>query len=168
MMEVEELFAYPTVTAIVERECNGEKEVLVQIRRDDHPQYDNTLELPSGKIRAGESPFDALQREVREETGLEVVEVTCCRAASRDDSVQDPSFAFTPFACVCQQIAERSWVGFVFRCRVVKEDSLVAQESEVKRVYWMKQSELRKLFLAHPEKINSFNRAILPLYFSVK
>ena len=62
------------VSVIIEREHAGEREVLVQTRwkpeRD--PQYSGTLEIPAGGIHAYENVYEAVRREVREETGLRV------------------------------------------------------------------------------------------------
>jgi 8-oxo-dGTP pyrophosphatase MutT (NUDIX family) len=62
------------VSAIIEREHHGEKEILVQTRwkpeRD--PQYSGTLEIPAGGIHPYENVYDAVKREVLEETGLRV------------------------------------------------------------------------------------------------
>ena len=64
----------PIVSALVEREHNGEKEILVQTRwkpaRD--PLYSGTLEIPAGGMHVYENVYDAVKREVLEETGLQV------------------------------------------------------------------------------------------------
>ena len=64
----------PIVSAIIEREHNGEKEILVQTRwkpeRD--PLYSGTLEIPAGGMHVYENVYDAVKREVLEETGLRV------------------------------------------------------------------------------------------------
>src|SRR4029453_609633 len=65
---------FPIVSAIIEREHNGEKEILVQTRwkpeRD--PLYSGTLEIPAGGMHVYENVYDAVKREVLEETGLRV------------------------------------------------------------------------------------------------
>ncbi len=44
---------------------------LLLIRRG-HPPHAGLWSLPGGRVEAGESPEEAVEREVREETGLEV------------------------------------------------------------------------------------------------
>src|SRR4030095_1345693 len=57
---------FPIVSAIIEREHDGEKEILVQTRwkpeRD--PLYSGTLEIPAGGMHVYEKVYDAVKREV--------------------------------------------------------------------------------------------------------
>ena len=67
----------PIVSAIIERKHNGKTEVLIQTRwkPDRDPEYSGTIEIPAGWIDRYESVYDALRREVGEETGLGVVKL---------------------------------------------------------------------------------------------
>lgn len=60
-----ELLLVPGVTAVV---VNARDEVLLQLRRDSQ-----TWAPPSGSVEPGETVAAAAMREVREETGIEIV-----------------------------------------------------------------------------------------------
>jgi 8-oxo-dGTP diphosphatase len=49
---------------------DGERRVLLARRRADQPMPDK-WELPGGKVEPGESPVEALRRELREELGCD-------------------------------------------------------------------------------------------------
>ncbi len=59
-----------SVVAAVIRNQTGE--VLIARRPDSHPIAGGLWEFPGGKIEAGESPGEALRREIREELGIEI------------------------------------------------------------------------------------------------
>ncbi|HVI69817.1 MAG TPA: reverse transcriptase-like protein [Magnetospirillaceae bacterium] len=58
-----------TVRAIIKQ---GDKILLLR-RQGGTPEFDGLYELPGGKVEFGQDPKAALQREVSEETGLEVL-----------------------------------------------------------------------------------------------
>jgi len=64
-----EALVVPNIAALVLREGTGE--LLLQ-RRDKDEVVRGRLEIPTGRWRAGETPREALCREVAEETGLTV------------------------------------------------------------------------------------------------
>lgn len=64
-----EALVVPNIAAVVLRV--GAEEVLLQ-RRDKPEVVRGRLEIPTGRWRAGETPWEALTREVAEETGLTV------------------------------------------------------------------------------------------------
>ncbi len=64
----------PVIRAIVRME--GDPTTIIVQRRDNASEAVRGLfEIPGGRWRAGESPVDAISREVLEETGLTVVRV---------------------------------------------------------------------------------------------
>ncbi len=71
----------PAAWAIIR---DGEGRILLT-RRSDNGRWD----MPAGALELGESVTDCLRREVREETGLEVIEATLVAIYS------EPRFCFT-------------------------------------------------------------------------
>lgn len=64
-MKIEkEKFMIPAVTAIVVKETDGVKYLLLQERWKNNPLEDGLLEIPGGKISEYENIFDSLRREV--------------------------------------------------------------------------------------------------------
>jgi mutator protein MutT len=74
-----------TVRAIIKQD----DKILLLRRSGDNPQFDHLYELPGGKVDFGEDPKAALQREVAEETGLELLTIQLSDVYSRLDS-SDP------------------------------------------------------------------------------
>ena len=70
---MKETFAIPAVGAIIVKMVGNEEFILVQNRKKNNGDgLDGLLEIPAGKIREYENIFEALRREVWEETGLHV------------------------------------------------------------------------------------------------
>ncbi len=86
----------PSARAII---TDSERRVLF-VRRSDNGAW----VLPAGSMELGESVWDCLQREVREETGLEVTDATLIAIYSA------PRFAFTN-----AYGGEHQMLAFVFR-----------------------------------------------------
>jgi 8-oxo-dGTP pyrophosphatase MutT (NUDIX family) len=158
----------PVVSTIIERYHNGKTEVLVQTRwkpgRD--PVYSGTLEIPAGWIDEYESVYDALKREVLEETGLVVTKIKPdIKTSEYKTNKDDSSFAFLPFCCQQQLKGGKPWVGFVFLCEV-EDSEPKAQAEEVRDVRWIEKDELESIFIETPEKIFTLHLGVLDYYFS--
>ena len=65
------------ISAILEKVENGERKIFVQTRWKPNvsPTYSGLLEIPAGGVEAYEDVYDALKREVKEETGLDIVKI---------------------------------------------------------------------------------------------
>jgi 8-oxo-dGTP pyrophosphatase MutT (NUDIX family) len=159
-------FPVPIVSAIVERKRGKTTELLMQVRwkPKNDPVYSGTFEIPAGSIELGESVYDALKREVFEETGLRVTgfrpDVRTKTHSQRGDEV----FAFVPFCCQ-QQITGRARVGFVFICSV-EDAAPFAATDEVRDIKWMTTSAVRKLIEESPERMFTFQLPVLEFYLS--
>lgn len=157
----------PVVSAILERTRNDETEVLIQTRwkpkRD--PQYSGTLEIPAGWIDEYENVYDALKREVLEETGLNVLKIRPDIKTKVHSPKDDGAFAFVPFCAQQQLRGGKPWVGFVFLCEVEDKEP-VAQVEEAKDVHWIKKSELKEIFDKTPEKFFTLQLGVLDFYFN--
>ncbi len=158
----------PVVSAIIERTHNGVTQVLIQTRwkpeRD--PVYSGTLEIPAGWIDEYENVYDALKREVQEETGLIITKIKPDKQTSfQSTDKNDTSFAFIPFCCNQQLKGGKPWIGFVFLCEVEDEEP-TPQESEVKNIQWIDKEKFRKIFIEKPNSIFTFQLGVLDYYFS--
>jgi 8-oxo-dGTP diphosphatase len=153
------------VSAIVERERDGEREVLVQTRwkPDADPVYSGTLEIPAGGIHAYEDVYAALAREVLEETGLRVTGVYPDVRTPTYAPRSDGCFAFVPFCCAQQLAGGIPRLGFVFVCRVADGEP-TPQPGEVREIRWMKASELRTILRETPERIFTLQLGALDYY----
>lgn len=158
----------PIVSALIERNHQGKTEILIQTRwQPEHdPVYSGTLEIPAGWIDEYENVYDALKREIFEETGLVVTKIKPdIKTAKQTTSKDDSSFAFIPFCCQQQLKGGKPWIGFVFLCEV-EDSEPKAQAEEVKDVHWIEKEELRKIFTQTPEKIFTLQLGVLEYYFS--
>lgn len=63
---------YPKVNVVVGVIINSQGQVLVALRPE-HVHQSGLWEFPGGKIEAGESPIQALRRELFEEVGIDVL-----------------------------------------------------------------------------------------------
>ena len=157
------------VSALLERTHNGERQLFIQTHYKPlaSPNYLNTFEIPAGGVEPYENVYDSLKREVKEETGLDIVTII------NDDSTGvlenragDASMAFRPF--LCQQVLKSNgglpWYGFVFLCEVTGEISM--QEEEAKDPQWISLKDLRDLVTNQPEKIFSLQYATIIKYLA--
>ncbi len=90
-----EPLAIPIVSAIV-LTADGSRLLLQRRDRPGEPTR-GLLEVPAGRWRAGEGPWQALRREVAEEAGLEVQSVEI-EETRHEAHIRRPFLAFRPLA----------------------------------------------------------------------
>ena len=154
----------PVVSAIIEREKNGKKEILIQTRwkpeRDQ--KYSGTIEIPAGVIEKYENVIDALKREVKEETGLNVEIKNLKTSKIYKPQGDDESFAFIPFCGQQQTKQGNPWIGFVFICEAIGGE-IKAQKEEVKDIRWVPVEEVKEI-LKNPKQVFALQIGALEIY----
>lgn len=107
---------HTNVRAIIEQDMPQGREIVLQTRNKPH-EGGKWLELPGGRIEPFESLVDALRREVREETGLELTHIEgldgCIQACSDDTNVE----CLAPFAAYQTLRGPVDSLGLYFRCQ---------------------------------------------------
>ncbi len=148
--------------AIIERTIKDTVEIIVQTRnKPDGPQR---IELPGGRIEQYESLITALIREVKEETGLDVVGIE--GEDTRVDTVGiDPNFeveCIKPFGAYQTIKGPFDSVGVYFRCKA--EGELLKSGDEAKNARWIKVDELKRLMHEDPLQFSDVDRAGILFY----
>ncbi|WP_311764818.1 NUDIX hydrolase [Paenibacillus agricola] len=148
--------------AIIERTLNGTMEIVIQTRNK--PEAPQRIELPGGRIDQYESLVKALIREVKEETGLDVVEIE--GEDTRIDTVGiDPNFeveCIKPFGAYQTIKGPFDSVGVYFRCKAQGE--LLNSGDETKNPRWVTVVELRRLMKDDPLQFSDVDRAGILFY----
>jgi 8-oxo-dGTP diphosphatase len=148
--------------AIIERTQNGIMEIIVQTRNK--PNGPKRIELPGGRIEQYESLITALIREVKEETGLDVVEIE--GEDTRIDTVgMDPDFeveCIRPFGAYQTIKGPFDSVGVYFRCKA--EGELLISGDETTHIRWITVDEVNRLINEDPLQFSDVDRAGIIFY----
>ena len=102
---MKETFAIPAVGAIIVKKTEKEEFILVQNRKKNNGDgMDGLIEIPAGKIREYENVFEALRREVWEETGLHLTKIHGEEDRKFLDVNGNETMIFLPY-CVTQNLS---------------------------------------------------------------
>lgn len=147
-----EKFMKPGAGGIIEQIIKGKKYILMQERHKyDAPLEAGLIEIPAGKIREFESIYDCLRREIKEETGLEVVEIE-----GEADSIifEDNGYkvlSYEPFASSQNLHGTYPIMVQTFICRV--KGDLAVSTNETKFLRWVSIEELKSLLKNHCDRL---------------
>lgn len=160
---MQQLKTIPVVSALLLKKKDNELRVFIQTRWKPKvsPAYSGMLEIPAGAIDSYENVYDALKREIKEETNLDVIRIiNDYHGDVLKPNKHDKAFVFKPF--ICQQVLQTDnglpWIGFVFLCEV-KGDVRI-NTKEAKDPKWLSIQELKR-------KIEKFPETIFPLQLPV-
>lgn len=147
---MKERFCIPCVGAIIERTVGGERCVLVQTRQKEGGGDTNgKLEVVGGKIREYEEIFEALRREVWEETGLRLTAIRGEDGKTVNALHGATVQSFEPF-CITQNLSGAYAILLLtFLCEA--EGEPLAQTDEATNIRWMPVTQLRDSVWNHPE-----------------
>lgn len=147
-----ETFAIPAVGAIIVKRVEDEEFILVQTRKKNNGDgLDGLLEIPAGKIREYENIFEALRREVWEETGLHITSIQGEDDSKLLDVSGNKTIMFSPY-CVTQNLSGAySLILSTFLCEA--EGELMEQTNETENIRWVRRDSLKEVVDNSPESI---------------
>lgn len=147
-----ETFAIPAVGAIIVKRVGDDEFILVQTRKKNNGDgMDGLLEIPAGKIREYENIFEALRREVWEETGLHITTIQGEDGSKFLDVAGNKTMMFLPY-CVTQNLSGAySIILSTFLCEA--EGEALKQTNETENIRWMRRDELKEIVDNSPESI---------------
>ena len=149
---MKETFAIPAVGAIIIKIIDGTEFILVQNRKKNNGDgMDGLLEIPAGKIREYENIFEALRREVWEETGLHLMSIKGEAESNFLDVEGNKTIVFSPY-CVTQNLSGAySIILSTFLCEA--EGELLEQTNETENIRWIERDTLKEIVDNSPESI---------------
>ncbi|AZR73588.1 hypothetical protein BBF96_09415 [Anoxybacter fermentans] len=154
-----EKLCIPNVKALIEKEMDGEKWIVLQTRnKPDTDPYTQRYEIPGGKIRAYESIYSALKREIKEECGLDLKRIRdgkLERVYEGEDCVE----TIQPFTVYQMTKGPYPSLGLVFICEA--EGELIQGGDETSNPFWISKSELEKQIHEKPETFALLDKSIL-------
>lgn len=151
--------------AIIERDGPDGVDILVQVRNKPH-EGGKSIELPGGRVDAFESLIGALRREVREETGLELVQIEGLDTRIETKGIDTNVECLQPFAAYQTLSGPVDSMGIYFRCRV--EGKLLKSGDDTERPHWMPVAEIARMLNSDPEQFLFVDRAGLVYFLKVE
>ena len=147
-----EKWAIPGAGAIIVSGEEDNQNILMQKRcKQDAQEEEGLLEIPAGKIREFESVYDTIRREVKEETGLDIIEILGESDSALFENADYRTLHFAPFSCTQNICGTYPIMVFVFICKA--QGKLLKSSEEAKDFQWIDKQQLSYLVHNAPEKL---------------
>lgn len=161
-----EVFPKPAAAGIVEKIINGETYILVQERfKEDAPLERGLIEIPAGKIREFENIYDCLRREIKEETGLDVIEIKGENEAQIFESNGYKVLNYTPFTSSQCVDGYYPIMVQIFICSI--KGQLLKESNESQNIRWISINELERLLNKSEDKFFPMHVLALKKYLKI-
>lgn len=128
-----------TASALI---LNDEKKVLLVY----HKKYDVWL-YPGGHIEDNETPDEAVIREVKEETSLNV-EIIGNKNLSIEDKTADVTVLHKPYEILCERIQGKKMhyhIDMIYICRIISNSKLEYNKNESSGIGFFSYDDIKKL-----------------------
>lgn len=162
-----ESFAIPGTGAIIEKSIGEKSYILIQVRdKQNAPEEKGLIEIPAGKIRAYENIYDCLRREVKEETGLNVIEIEGEAEASVYERNGYKVLNYTPFSSAQNTCGYYPIMVQIFICKV--SGQILMKTDETKDIRWIPLYELETALKNNPDGFYPMHVDTLTKYLNSK
>ncbi|WP_041139499.1 NUDIX hydrolase [Beduini massiliensis] len=164
---MKEHFAKTAVAAIIERTIENQPYILMQERQKENDLNTNGLiEIAAGKVREYENVFDALKREVYEETGLTITNIIDQEQSEYAGNQTASVMGFTPFYITQNLDGIYSLIVMTFICEA--EGQIAENTNETINIRWVTLEEAEGILLKSPEKIFPLHLLSIKKYIQYK
>ena len=164
---MKEHFAKTAVAAIIERTIENQPYILIQERQKENDLNTNGLiEIAAGKVREYENVFDALKREVYEETGLTITNIIDQEQSEYAGNQTASVMGFTPFYITQNLDGIYSLIVMTFICEA--EGQIAENTNETINIRWVTLEEAEEILLKSPEKIFPLHLLSIKKYIQYK
>jgi 8-oxo-dGTP pyrophosphatase MutT (NUDIX family) len=162
-----EEFAIAGAGGIIERDFDGVEYILIQERcKEGIPTENGLIEIPAGKIRKYENIFDCLRREIKEETGLDVIEIEGETESSICELNGYKVLSYTPFNSSQNIEGYYPIMVQIFICKVKGE--LLKETEETKNIRWIALHDLSYLLNTNRNSFYPMHICTLTKYLEKK